>query len=594
MSHNDHTHDNPHELSKVELAKAQGRNLRGTIADVLADPAATHFQEDDLVQLKFHGVYQQDDRDARNERRKAGLDKDYSFMIRVAVPGGRCTAEQYLTIDRLASDYGNGTVRLTTRQAYQLHGVRKDNLKQTMLRVNKMLMTSLAACGDIPRNMMATPAPFDTPVHRGVLAMARALQKDLAPATGAYHEIWCDGEKHLDSDDLKAEEPFYGDRYLPRKFKVGVAIDDDNSIDVYAYDCGLIALTEGHGPDRRITGYNLTVGGGFGMTHQKEDTIARIASDIGRVAPEHALRAVREVVAIFRDHGNRADRRHARIKYLIEDWGVQRFTDELRRRCGFDILPPAPLPRQTQLDHLGRYDQGDGRQFLGVWIECGRITDRPAPGPAYRSALRQIARELSPTIILTPMQSVLLADLPPAHVDLAIDILREHRVPLVEELSKARRYMMACPALPTCGLALAESERVHPDVVADIESLLEDHGLDDVDLTIRMTGCPNGCARPYNADIGLVGRKPGLYNLYLGGGLSGQRMADLFAADVPQADIASTLRPFVERFAAQRTPGENLSDFYRRAVATDRPARSLINGKETPALDLYQVGLPTA
>lgn len=584
------------EVSKVEIAKQRGRHLRGTIDETLRDIEAAHFTEDDRQLLKFHGIYEQDDRDTRAERRKAGLDKLYSFMIRVAVPGGRATAQQYLDIDALAQRYGGGSIRLTTRQAYQLHGITKEDLPTTMRGINEALLTSLAACGDIPRNMMASPAPYADDVHRGVQRMARDLAHALAPGSGAYHQIWVEGEKVVDSDELQREEPFYGDAYLPRKFKIGVAIDDDNSIDVYAYDCGLIAITEGGGSERRIVGYNLTVGGGFGMTHNKPDTVARIASPIAHVAPENALESVRQVVALFRDEGERSDRRHARIKYLLERWGVERFTDELRKRCAFELGPPAPLAEPKQLDHLGRFDQGDGRQFLGVWVENGRITDRPnhddgTPGPRYASAFREIAKKLAPAMINTPMQSMILGDLEPAQVDEAIEILERHNVPLVETMSNARRYAMACPALPTCGLALTESERVSPEVVGGLESLLAELDLADVELTIRMTGCPNGCARPYNADIGIVGRKPGVYHLFVGGGLRGDRIADLFAADVKIDDIPSTLRPLLERFRVERRAGEGLSDWYRREIAAE-PERRIVTGRETPATELYQVGLP--
>jgi sulfite reductase beta subunit-like hemoprotein len=572
------------EPDKVEHAKRASRFLRGNIAQTLANAGATHFEHDDLVSLKFHGVYQQDDRDQRNARRAQGLDKSYSFMIRVAVPGGRCTARQYLDLDDLAAKHANGTLRLTTRQAFQLHGVAKGDLHHTMRSINAALLTSLAACGDIPRNVMAPPAPFADEIHRGVQALALDLAVQLRPATGAYHEIWVDGERYTDPDAPAREEPFYGDTYLPRKFKLGVAIDTDNSIDVYAYDAGLIAVTR-HG---RITGYVLTVGGGLGMTHNKPDTIARIASPIALIRPAHAVEAMRAVVEVYRDHGNRHDRRHARIKYLLEDWGVNRFRRELAARVGFELADPPALPAPVQLDHLGRFDQGDGRQFIGVWVPNGRVADTPQA--RYRSAFRAVAGTLAPTVILTPMQSLLFADLTPDQADQAEDILRDHGVPRAQSLSAVRRYSMACPALPTCGLALAESERVQPAIIGAIESVFDELAIGDVPLTVRMTGCPNGCARPYNADIGLVGRRPGVYHLYVGGGLGGDRLADLFAADVEQDRIADTLRPLLIRYRDERRPREPLGDFYRRAIA-DQASRTLITGKEEPSSVRYRLAV---
>lgn len=571
-------------LSKVERAKQLSGNLRGGIRATLEDADATHFAEDDLVSMKFHGIYQQDDRDARAARRKEGLEKDYSFMIRICVPGGACSAEQYLDIDGLGQRYGDGGLRLTTRQAFQLHGVIKGELGATMREINATLLTSLAACGDVPRNVMASPAPYATEAHREARALAETLSIELAPATGAYHEIWIDGEKAEDANDperAKAEEPFYGTAYLPRKFKLGVGLDHDNSIDAYAYDAALIGVVE----DGRIVGYNLTAGGGFGMTHNKPDTIARVASVIGFVEPRHAVEAMRAVVSVYRDHGNRESRRHARLKYLLEDWGVEKFRSAVSERLDAPLGPARETGAPRQLDHLGRHDQGDGRVFVGVWVPNGRIKDTDEA--RYASALRQIAAGLAPRFILTPMQSVILADLTPEQADEAERILTKHGVVLASSLSQVRRYSMACPALPTCGLALAESERIQPALIDELEQTFEDLEIDDVPITVRMTGCPNGCARPYNADIGLVGRRPGVYHVFVGGGLSGDRLADLFEADVAIGDLIPTLRPLLERYRSERDAGEPLGDFYRRVIAVDRPTRTLITGKEEPTAERY-------
>ncbi|MGF1632314.1 MAG: NADPH-dependent assimilatory sulfite reductase hemoprotein subunit [Phycisphaerae bacterium] len=582
------------QLSKVEHAKHNGRNLRGTIATTLADEQASHFGDDDIQLLKFHGVYQQDDRDERIARKKAGQDKAWQFMTRIGTPGGQCTAEQYLDMDRLAETHANGTLRLTTRQAFQLHGILKGNLKDSLKQIHDALLKTMAACGDIPRNMMAPPACFADEAYQQAAVLAADLSRELAPATGAFHEIWIDGEKHLASDSqtlnengdvIEREEPFYGSNYLPRKFKIAVALDVDNSTDLWANDCGLLAITEPaptqqNPAARRTLGYNLYVGGGLGMTHNKPETFARMASPVAYVKPEHAVEAVRGVVALFRDHGNRSERRNARIKYLIDAWGVEAFRAKLAEYVPFELSLPRDVPEPKQLDHLGRHDQGDGRQFYGVWVENGRIKD-VENGPAYRTAFREIVQKHRPTVRLTPMQSVLFCDLSPDQVDDVIAVLQKHNVPTVESISNARRYSMACPALPTCGLALADAERIFPAVVEVLEHELERLGLADVELTLRMTGCPNGCARPYNADIGFVGRKPGVYHVFVGGGLAGDRLADLWAADVKIDAVADSLRPLFMQYKQDRKPGENLSDFYNRYVgATER--RTKITGKEEP------------
>ncbi len=569
--------------SKVELAKLASRGLRGTLPETLASDAP-HFQEDDKQLLKFHGVYQQDDRDLRVANKKAGLDKAWSFMIRLNIPGGRLTADQWLELDRLADVYGGGSLRITTRQSIQYHGVLKGDLRTLIAGVNHAALTTIAACGDVQRNVMAVPAPTDDPAHHAVRQLAVDVTNALVPRTAAYHQIWVDGER-VEQDAPAEPDPFYGEAYLPRKFKTGIALDTDNAIDVYAYDCGLIGVTEG----ADVTAWLLVAGGGFGMTHKKPDTIARVASPIGLVPRDRGVDAVRQVAAIFRDHGNRSDRRHARLKYLIEEWGVDRFRRELRARIDWQLADPIDLPHPRQHDYLGPHEQGDGRWFYGVFIQNGRVVDRGRE--TIRAALREVADRLRPRMILTPMQSVIIGDLAEEQIAELESILRDHGLRTTGALSNARRYSMACPALPTCGLALAESERIFPDVVDRLEAELDRLGLAAVPITIRMTGCPNGCARPYNADIGLVGRKPGVYNVYVGGGLAGDRLADLLAPDVHIDAAVDTLRPLLTRFRDERSDGESLSDFYRRI--TGRPERrTLLTGDESPTLGLVQVGLP--
>ncbi len=561
--------------SKVEVAKRQGRHLRGTIAETLASDA-THFGHDDTALLKFHGTYQQDDRDQRRTLEGAGLEKAYSFMVRVAIPAGAVTAEQYLDLERIADEHGNGTLRVTTRQGFQFHGVLKGDLKPAIAGINHALLTTISACGDVQRNVMGCSAPLGDADHATVHKVAQAMALELRPGTQAYYEIWLDGKKEVSTE---REEPFYGDRYLPRKFKTAVGLSTDNCVDIWSQDVGLLAIVDGG----RITGFNLLVGGGLGMTHNKGDTTARLAEPLGFVATEHGVEAARIVAAIFRDHGNRSDRRHARLKYLLAEWGLARFRAEFQRRAAFVLEPAVPLPSLPFHDHLGRHRQSDGRWFYGVFIQSGRIVD--TPGHALRTALREIVTRLRPGIRLTGQQNLLLTDLDADGIETVERILGAHGVTLPTNLSAVRRYSMACPALPTSGLAVAESERAIPGLLDGLEAELEALGLRDAPLTVRMTGCPNGCARPYTADLAFVGRSLGLYHVYVGGGLAGDRLVDLYRADVPTEGIVETVRPLLARWAAERTDDEGLGDFYQRLMGL-RARRTTVTGRELPTIDL--------
>jgi sulfite reductase beta subunit-like hemoprotein len=561
--------------SKVEIAKLKGRHLRGTIAETLASEA-THFGHDDTALLKFHGTYQQDDRDARRSLEAAELEKAYSFMVRVAIPAGAVTGQQYLDLERIADDHGNATLRVTTRQGFQFHGVLKGDLKPTIAGINQALLTTISACGDVQRNVMGCSAPLGDADHAAIRAVAEALALELRPATKAYHEIWLDGEKQVSTEQ---EEPFYKDRYLPRKFKTAVGLSTDNCVDIWAQDVGLLAIVR----DGRLHGFNLLVGGGLGMTHNKGDTTARLAEPLGFVPSEHGVEAVRLVAAIFRDHGNRSDRRHARLKYLLAEWGLPRFREEFQRRASFTLGPTVPLPPLPFHDHLGRHRQADGRWFYGVFIQSGRIVD--TPGHALKTALHEIVTRLRPGIRLTAQQNLLLTDLDADGIETVERILQAHGVTLPTALSAARRFSMACPALPTCGLAVAESERAIPEILDRFEAELEALGLRDAPITIRMTGCPNGCARPYTADLAFVGRSLGLYNVYVGGGLAGDRLVDLYRADVPIGELLETLRPLLARWAAERLDGEGLGDFYQRLLGL-RARRTTVTGRELPTIEL--------
>lgn len=566
--------------SKNELAKKNSRHLRGTIADSLA-AGGSHFEGDDKGLLKFHGTYQQDDRDARHERRKQGLEEAYSFMIRCAIPAGVVTADQYLAMDALADDYANHTLRVTTRQGFQFHGVIKKNLKAAIAGINRSLLTTLSACGDVERNVMACPAPLADETHATLRRVAREVAIQLRPASRAYYEIWLDGEKAVSTE---SEEPFYGDTYLPRKFKTAIALADDNCVDVYNMDAGLVAIVEGG----RLVGFNVLVGGGMGMTHGKADTVARLAEPLGFVVADEAVETVRTAAAIFRDFGNRGDRRHARLKYVINERGIEWFRDEFRRRALFDLHDSRAVPRPTCHDHLGRFPQDDGKWFYGVFIENGRIADRE--GFRLRTALRDIVKNHRPGMALTPHQNILLTGLTAAAIDDIESALVSHGVTPAAKLSAARRFSMACPALPTCGLAMAESERIMPDVVGAFEAELAALGMRDVPVTLRMTGCPNGCARPYTADIAFVGRRPDVYQVYVGGGMPGDRVVDLYAADVHVENLVPMLRPLLTAWAKKRRGDESLSDFYQRLLHRERP-RQQITGRETPTMELVQVEL---
>ncbi len=564
----------PNTESKVEVAKRHGRHLRGTIAETLHSDA-THFGPDDIHLLKFHGTYQQDSRDERRRRESVGEEKAFSFMVRVAIPAGAVTAEQYLSLEKIADEHANGTLRVTTRQGFQFHGVLKGNLKQTIAGINHEMLTTISACGDVQRNVMGCSAPLADTDHAVVRRVAEELAKELRPSSRAYHEIWLDGEKQASSAE---EEPFYGDRYLPRKFKVAVGLSIDNCVDIYSQDVGLLAVVS----EGRIRGFNLLVGGGLGMTHNKADTTARLADPLGLVPVQHGVEAVRIVAAIFRDHGNRSDRRHARLKYLLAEWGIERFRDEFRRRASFRLDSAVPLPPLPFHDHLGRHRQPDGRFFYGVFIQSGRIVGK------VKDALHHILTECRPGVRLTGQQNLLLTDLDADAVAAVERILAEHGVTPPLELSAARRFSMACPALPTCGLAVAESERAIPALLDQFEAELDRLGLREIPLTIRMTGCPNGCARPYTADLAFVGRSLNLYHVYVGGSLAGDRLVDLYRPDVPTADLLSAVKPLLARWAAERLTNEGLGDFYQRILARPAP-RTSVTGRETPTFDLVQL-----
>jgi sulfite reductase (ferredoxin) len=550
-------------ISKAEAIKQQSRQLRGTLAQDLAD-TATPFDKVGYSLLKFHGIYQGYDRDSATERKQRGDDKIWQLMVRVRIPGGRLTASQYLALDELAGTHANGSLRITTRQSIQFHGVLKSHLKAAIAEINGVLLTTLAACGDVVRTVTTVPAPIRDRVHDRLESDARSLSTHLLPKTGAYHEIWVDGEKVTTEEEPDEEpDPLYGERFLPRKFKIGLAIPEDNTIDVLTNDLAIVALFEGD----TLAGYNFLLGGGHGMTHNKPETYARLATPVAFIEPDDLLAAAAAVVRLHRDHGDRGNRRHARLKYVIAERGEEWAREQLSEDLGKALAPCRKMPDFAVPDHLGWHEQGDGKLYLGVPVESGRIVD--GERIRIRTALREIVARFRVDPILMPSQDIILSQIAPADRAAITALLRSHGVRLAEDLLPVERWALACPALPSCGLALTEAERVQGDIVGAIAARLRRWGLERERLSIRITGCPNGCARPYTGDIGIVGRVPGSYTLYVGGDFAGTRLNEAIAERLGIAGIAEALDPLFALFASSRAAGEGFGDFcHRIGIAT--------------------------
>ena len=571
--------------SKVELIKEASIGLRGNIAAELADSATDRVADETTKLLKFHGTYQQDDRDLRKPRRKQGLDKAYSFMVRNRIPGGRITAAQFLGELDIADELGNGTIRITTRQSIQLHGVVKNNLWDVIHRINQIELSTQSACGDVTRNVCCCPAPLRQNGLRDQLQqLADEIAAHVRPKTKAYHEIWIRdpdtgvSEQVVGPPTETEPEPIYGTAYLPRKFKIALALCDDNCIDAYDNDLGLLGVTEGD----KLIGFNVLVGGGMGTTPSKANCFPALAKRLTFVETEHLLPMITAIILVQRDFGNRADRSQARMKYLIHNWGLQAFKAKVEETlsqaesiCNVpDGTLPRPLPEPHPADvtrhddHMGWHDQGDGKWFLGLPIENGRVKDEG--NLRLKSALRVLFSQHVSHARLTAQQNILLCDIAPDQRATIEKVLADHGVVTVTQISNARRFAFACPALPTCGLAVTESERALPGVIDEVEAELSQLGLADEQFTIRMTGCPNGCARPYSADVGLVGRSvdgksgEGRYTVFLGGNLLGTRMAQVYKDQVPRSEIVATLRPVLLHFRKHRQPQETFGDFCDR------------------------------
>ncbi|MBS0208911.1 MAG: NADPH-dependent assimilatory sulfite reductase hemoprotein subunit [Planctomycetes bacterium] len=561
-------------LSPVEHMKVGSNFLRGEISSELIDEN-DFFSKDSIQLLKNHGTYQQDNRDARAASRAAGggkADKSYIFMVRTKVPGGKLTSAQMLAELSIADELANGTLRITSRQGLQHHGVLKSDLKSTIQRIHEVKLSTLAACGDVERNVMCCPAPHahDT-IHQELQALADRLAEHLCPRTRAYYDIWLrdldSGEEEKVGESPEAEvEPIYGPTYLPRKFKTAIGLPDDNCVDLYANDLGLMAVVE-HG---KIIGYNFLVGGGMGVIPSAKKTFPAVAKRMAFVRPEHVVDVATAVIMVQRDYGNRADRKIARLKYLIHNEGLDWFKAKVEEYAGLTLDPPHPADVKRVENHLGWHEQGDGRWYYGLNVENGRILDGHLSNGTYlelKTALREICTTLKPDIRLTAIQNILFTNVAAADREKLEAILKQHHVKLSNEYSTVRSWSMACVAWPTCGLAITESERALPGVIDQLDAELAKLGLSDEVFSVHMTGCPNGCARPYNCDVGLVGKTAGKYTILVGGRTLGDRLNFIYKDLVPGEEIVQELTPLLTFFKQERQPGEVFGDFCQRQGA---------------------------
>ena len=550
-------------MNKVEQLKQSSHQLRGTLIEELANDRP-EFSDDAATILKHHGSYLQDDRDSRRAKDADGkpLGKQYSCMVRTRIPGGRLTADQLLAELDLCDQLANGTLRITSRQGLQLHGVLKANLRESVREINRIKLTTFAACGDVNRNVMACPAPIrNNPVRDQVQALALEIAEHFRPKTTSYFDIWLrdDDGNETDAAEFKpVDEPIYGTHYLPRKFKMAIGFPEDNCVDLYTQDLGLLAIVE----NGCILGYNVLAGGGMGRTPSNEKTFPALARRITFATPENVIAVCEAIVKVQRDFGNREDRKRARLKYLISDWGVPAFKAKVEEYFGAPLPDPHPADVTDVDDHLGWHPQGDGRLFLGINVENGRIQDIGAL--RIKTGLRTILRRFNMEVRLTPLQSLILCDIHPEDQPEINRMLDEYGILPVEKLSLLRRYAIACPAFPTCGLSITESERVLPGIIDQLDIEIARLGLQSSRIAIHMTGCPNGCARPYTPDIGLVGKAAGKYTVFVGGNAQGTRLGFIYRDMVPLEDIVSTLTPLLIAYRTQRSGSESLGDFCSR------------------------------
>lgn len=545
-------------LHKNEQLKAESNFLRGNIARDLADASTGAISEESNQLTKFHGIYMQDDRDVRNQRRKEGKEKAFIFMARVRVPGGVCQPAQWLELDRLADSHANGTLKITTRQAFQFHGVVKGNLRPLIQQVNLAAhLNTIAACGDINRNVMCNPNPELSSVHAEVQRVTEALTQHLLPRSRAYHELWVD-DRLVDGGEPE-NEPIYGKTYLPRKFKIVVAVPPSNDVDIYAHDLGFIAIIE----EGKLIGFNVTVGGGLGMSHNQLETYPRLADVMAFCTVQQAVDVAEKVVLVQRDFGDRTDRKHARLKYTIADRGLYWFRQEVESRLGYRLGAPRHFEFTHTGDRYGWVEGENGNAHFTLFIQSGRVKD--TPDYKLKTAIRELALVHKGDFRLTPNQNLIIANVAPTERAAIEAVLQRHKLDSANNATGLKLNSMSCVALPTCGLALAESERYLPELVTMLEGEMEAAGLRNDAVVMRITGCPNGCGRPFLAEIGLVGKAPGKYNIYLGAAANGSRLNVLYKSSVPTVDLLPLLGPIFRRYATERTPGESFGDFVIRA-----------------------------
>ncbi|WP_251553716.1 assimilatory sulfite reductase (NADPH) hemoprotein subunit [Neobacillus muris] len=545
--------------SDVEEIKLKSNYLRGTLKQVMQDRLSAGIPEDDNRLMKHHGSYLQDDRDLRAERQKQKLEPAYQFMLRVRLPGGVATPSQWLVMDELADRNGNGTLKLTTRQTFQMHGILKWNMKNTIQTIHQTLLDTIAACGDVNRNVMSTSNPYQSELHAEVYEWSKKLSNDLLPKTRAYHEVWLDEEKVAGTPKTEEVEPMYGPAYLPRKFKIGIAIPPTNDIDVFSQDLGFIAIIE----DDKLVGFNVAIGGGMGMTHGDQATYPQLAKVIGFVKPDKLYEVAEKTITIQRDYGNRSVRKNARFKYTVDRLGLENVKLELEGRLGWKLEEARPF----HFDHNGdRYGwvKGIGNKWhYTLFIEGGRVAD--FENYKLKTGLREIAKVHNGEFRLTANQNVIIANVSAQKKKKISEIMEHYGLSDGGRFSALRRNSMACVALPTCGLAMAEAERYLPSLLNKIEDIVDENGLRNEEITIRMTGCPNGCARHALGEIGFIGKAVGKYNMYLGAAHDGSRLSKMYRENIGEEEILNELKVLFSRYANERNEGEHFGDFVIRA-----------------------------
>ncbi|WP_340639834.1 assimilatory sulfite reductase (NADPH) hemoprotein subunit [Bacillus atrophaeus] len=545
--------------SDVEDIKEKSDYLRGTLKEVMLDRISAGIPDDDNRLMKHHGSYLQDDRDLRNERQKQKLEPAYQFMLRVRMPGGVSTPAQWLVMDDLSQKYGNNTLKLTTRETFQMHGILKWNMKKTIQEINAALLDTIAACGDVNRNVMCASNPYQSEIHTEVYEWSKKLSDDLLPRTRAYHEIWLDEERVAGTPETEEVEPMYGPLYLPRKFKIGIAVPPSNDVDVFSQDLGFIAIVE----EGKLIGFNVAIGGGMGMTHGDQATYPQLAKVIGFCKPEQMYDVAEKVITIQRDYGNRSVRKNARFKYTVDRLGVETVKAELENRLGWSLAEAKAFHFDHNGDRYGWVKGVEGKWHFTLFVEGGRITDYD--DYKLMTGLREIAKVHTGEFRLTSNQNLIISNVTSQNKDAISSLIEKYGLTDGRQHSALRRSSMACVALPTCGLAMAEAERYLPVLIDKIEDIVNENGLRDEEITIRMTGCPNGCARHALGEIGFIGKAPGKYNMYLGAAFDGSRLSKMYRENIGEEEILGELNVLLSRYAKERNEGEHFGDFVIRA-----------------------------